>query len=182
MKPLSMETPIAQTKSSSCQFVSRDDEWDAMLDLEADIKTRCFPQIHPSNTLIINVSPDYSSAVSMYLAHALSKDGLMLDMLSVDVPYPGELAAPYQQKFKEFLDFHHLQYDYFILVEAAVITGTNYTWMVDLMEKHGIDRSHIITSALLQSAHSTFACDCVGSIFNARMVEFYYERYNKHWN
>lgn len=177
-----METPIPQTKSSSSLFISRNDEWTAMLELEADIKTKHFPQIHPSNTLIINVSPDYSSAVSMYLAHALSKEGQMLDMLSVDVPYPGELAAPYQQKFQEFLDFHHLQYDYFILVEAAVLTGKNYSWMVDMMEKQGIDRSHIITTALLQSEHSVFSCDCVGNIFNGHMVEFYYERYNKHWD
>lgn len=176
-----MEQIIKSTKGSSL-FISRNDEWDALLELEADIKSKYFPVIHPKSTVVLNISPDYSSTVAMHLAHALSKEGDMLDIYNVDVPFPGELADTYQHRFKEFLDFHHLQYDYFILAEAAVLTGKNYQWLVAMMERAGIDRSQIITTALYQSEQSIFPCDCVGKTFNGPMVEFYYERYNKHWD
>lgn len=176
------QTPLKQTKGSSSLFVSRSDEWDALLELQTDIKFKYNEVIHPKNTLIINVSPDYSSTVAMHLAHALSKDGDMLDVLPVDVPFPGEMPDKYQRAFREFLDYHHLNYDNFILVEAAVLTGGNYTWMIEMMEQQGIDRSHIITAALYQSELSTFTCDCAGVVFKGPMVEFYYERYNKYWD
>lgn len=177
-----MEQTLKQTKGGSCLYVSRNEEWDAILELEAAIKAPYFPVIHPRNTVILNISPDYSSSVSMHMAHALSKDGDMLDMFSIDVPFPGELPEVYQAKFKEFLDYYHLQYDYFILTEAAVLTGKNYGWLVRMMEEQGIDRSHIITTALYESEQSVFKSDCVGKYFEGNMIEFYYERYNKHWS
>lgn len=176
-----MEQILKKTQGGSL-FVSRNDEWQALLELEADIKVKYHGIVHPKTTAILNISPDYSSTVSMHLAHALSREGDMLDMFHVDVPYPGEIPTGYMQKFKEFLDYEHLHYDNFLLVEAAVLTGNNYTWMVDMMEKHGIDRSQIITAALYQSAESIFPCDCTGVVFDGKMVEFYYERYNKHWS
>ena len=48
------------------------------------------PKVNPLDTVILNVSPDYSSTVAMQIAHYLSDKGHMLDIISVDVPYPGE--------------------------------------------------------------------------------------------
>ena len=58
------------------------------------------PRVDAKNTVILNVSPDYSSTVAMHIAHHLSEDGEMLDMVSVDVPYPDQDRDYYELKFK----------------------------------------------------------------------------------
>lgn len=136
----------------------------------------------PSNAVILNVSPDYSSIFAMRLAHYMSDGGEMMEMVNVDVPYPDELDMIYKQEF--FLTLRHLknQYKKFILCEAAVLTGKNYTWMVEMMLAEGIAKENIITTALFQRHDAIFKTDYVGQSFLEEMIEFHWERYNKHWD
>ena len=124
------------------------------------------PKVNPYTTLVINVSPDYSSTVAMQIAHYLSDEGKMLDLFELDVPYPGETKEYYLEKFqKEFTEYVS-KYDKVILCEAAVLSGKNYTW---------------ITKALLEMESSIFKSNFVGEYINT-MPEFYWERYNKNWD
>lgn len=136
----------------------------------------------PADTMVLNVSPDYSSTVAMHVAHHLSKDGEMLPITGVDVPYPDEIDTLYKQEF--YMLLQNLQYTTrkYILVEAAVLTGKNYTWMIEMMKSFGIDPDNILTVALYERFDSIFKCAFVGEVFYTDMIEFYYERDNKHWD
>lgn len=139
------------------------------------------PKVDPYSTLVLNVSPDYSSTVSMQVAHYLSQEGKMLDLFGVDVPYPGEKRGFYERKFKrEFKEFT-LKYDKLILCEAAVLSGNNYKWLKEALFDFGYESDDIITVSLLEMTTSIFKCDFVGE-YVSEMPEFYWERYNKHWD
>lgn len=139
------------------------------------------PKVDPYSTLVLNVSPDYSSTVSMQIAHYLSSEGEMLDLFGVDVPYPGEKRDFYEKKFKQRFHFYPLRYDKLILCEAAVLSGNNYTWLKNALFDMGYENDDIITVALLEMETSVFKCDYVGE-YVSEMPEFYWERYNKHWD
>jgi hypothetical protein len=141
---------------------------------------RKLPAVDPHNTLVLNVSPDYSSTVSMHVAHHLSQDGKMLDMLAVEVPYPKEDKGSYQIIFKEQADKFSAVYSKVILCEAAVLSGGNYRWIKEILLSVGYKEEDIITTALIQKVESITDCDYVGE-YATTMPEFYYERYNKNW-
>ncbi len=136
----------------------------------------------PGNTVILNVSPDYSSIYAMRLAHYMSDAGEMMEMVNVDVPYPDELDIMYKQEF--FLTLRNLKrrFKKFILCEAAVLSGKNYTWIVDMMVAEGIHPEDIITTALFQRQNSIYVTEHIGKVFWEDMIEFHWEKYNKHWD
>jgi hypothetical protein len=142
---------------------------------------RQLPKVDPFFTLVLNVSPDYSSTVSMQTAHYLSGNGKMLDMHPVDVPYPKESKDLYEKQFKEDSKIFTYRYDKIILVEAAVLSGNNYTWLKEILLDLGYENDDIITVALLEMTTSKFKCDYVGEHTDT-MPEFYWERYNSHWD
>ena len=53
------------------------------------------PDIHPSKTCFLCVSPDYSSVVCQHLSHALSVDGEIYHIEAVNVPFPDESEKEY---------------------------------------------------------------------------------------
>lgn len=140
------------------------------------------PDFNPTNAVILNVSPDYSSIVAQRMAHQMSHAGELMDVVNVDVPYPDELDVLYKQEF--FLTLRHLKQSKrkYILVEAAVLSGNNYTWITEMMIAEGIDPKDIITTAAFERYDSIFKCQYVGEVFYEDMIEFYYERYNRHWD
>jgi len=140
-----------------------------------------FPKIDPYFTAVFNVSPDYSSNVAMQLAHYLSNHGKMLDLFPVEVPYPKEDPGLYQEAFKEAVKQITYKYDKIILVEAAVLSGNNYTWIKEYLLDMGYENDDIITVSLIELYTSKFKCDFVGE-YSIEMPEFYWERYNKHWD
>lgn len=139
------------------------------------------PKVNPYFTAVFNVSPDYSSNVAMQVAHYLSDHGKMLDLFPVEVPYPGEDAGIYQEAFKEAVQQITYKYEKIILVEAAVLSGNNYTWIKEFLLGLGYEDEDIITVSLLELFTSKFKCDFVGE-YSLDMPEFYWERYNKHWD
>lgn len=136
------------------------------------------PKVDPLKTVVLNVSPDYSSTVAMQVAHYLSDKGYMLDIRDVDVPYPGESKDLYVEAFRKTrLD----GYNKIVLCEAAVLSGKNYTWLKDILLTKGYKDNDIISVALLEMYSSTFKSTFVGE-YIVDMPEFYWERYNKAWD
>ena len=145
-----------------------------------------YPDISPANTLVVMVSPDYSATVAMQVAHNLSKDGEMCDILPVHVAYPDEDVYKYVRKADEdidsWLNFSDVQYKYYLLVEAGVIRGGTYTWLSKLFRKKLMGIT--ITTTLYENIGSKFQSDVVGEYYDdtKQDLTFYFEAYNKHWN
>ena len=163
-------------------YVSRDLEWTVLKSFCRGLEKL---DTHPSNTLVVIVSPDYSATVGMHAAHHLSKDGEMLDITFIDVPYPDEDKNIY---IKQMLDQtssmgirKFQKYKKVILIEAGVITGKNYTWITECLEVAGID---YYTAALFENIDSIYKSDIVGRYYkhSDRELEFYWEKPNNHWS
>jgi hypothetical protein len=136
-----------------------------------------------SDTLLMNVSPDYSSIISMQTIHELSYEHVPLDMFNVEVPYPGFNNMSYREKFRS--DFQHIFKDYktFILMEAGVITGNNYDWIIntEMIKNFNIKPDNILSVALCEHIDSNFKCDIVGEKYNGDLT-FYFEKPNRYWS
>jgi hypothetical protein len=163
-------------------YVNRDHEW---LTTQVVCKSLEAYETSPVNTCVAIVSPDYSASIGMHVAHHLSNEGEMLDMLYIDVPYPDEAPDYYRDKFLDpnnpngIVSFY--KYDKVVLVEAGIITGGNYTFLEKVFNLHKID---LITVAQYENVHSKFQSDVVGEYYDSEVaeLEFYWERYNKHWD
>lgn len=162
-------------------YVSRELEWTVLQELCRKLEKL---DTHPNHTLVVTVSPDYSATVGMHVAHHLSKDGDMLDMSTIEVPFPGEDVLHYKQAFLNQLNENGIRkchyYKNIILVEAGVITGKNYTWITECLDIAGITYH---TAALFENLDSIYKSDVVGRYYREsdRALEFYWERPNKHW-
>lgn len=145
-----------------------------------------YPNLSPANTLVVMVSPDYSATVAMHVAHNLSKDGEMCDVLPIHVSYPDEDVYEYVRKADQDIDswlkFSETPYKYYLLVEAGVIRGGTYTWLTKLFNKKL--SGQVITASLYENIGSRFKSDVVAKYYNDTIQDltFYFERENKHWN
>ena len=144
-----------------------------------------YPDLSPSNALVVMVSPDYSATVAMHVAHNLSKDGEMCDILPIHVSYPDEDVYKYVRKADADIDswfkFSDVPYKYYLLVEAGVIRGGTYTWLTKLFNKKVT--GEVITTSLYENIGSRFKSDVVGEYYDdsKKDLTFYFERENKHW-
>lgn len=164
--------------------VSRSDEKNAIFNIENKIQKK-YSQLSAVNTLVLMVSPDYSATAAMHIAHALSKNGEMCDILPIHIPYPDEDKSKYILKaaddIKQWHNFSDKTYENYLLVEAGVIKGGTYTWLTSVLKNEV--NGEIITSALYENIHSVFKSDIVGYYYDAEILDltFYYERENNHW-
>ena len=144
-------------------------------------------EIHADNAIIITVSTDYSSIVGQYLRHALSYKKEICDGFGIDVPYPDEtwntdyvndLHATFKQHEKLFVGTNKK----LLLVEAGVIRGGNYTYVVDYLNKSYMN--DVITLALYENKSSVFKSNYVGEYYDnsTEDLSFWWERDNKHWD
>jgi hypothetical protein len=158
-------------------------EGEMMARLIGDVKV-LFPDLNPTNTIVVMVSPDYSATVAMHMAHALSKDGEMCDLMMVDVPYPDQDKRVFVRKLARQLILAEKIYQNYLLVEAGIIRGGNYSWICEEMSKYIPQDSDIITTTLYENVHSKFKCDIVAAHYDDKLEDltFYYEEYNKHWD
>jgi hypothetical protein len=136
------------------------------------------------NTLILNVSPDYSSIVSQKLSHHFSSGGEIIDVLNIEVPYSDEIELSwYLERITTLLNtVKEIGYKNFVFVEAGVIRGGNYNMIQNEFLKH-YKEENLLFTCLFQNIHSKFSCDCVGEFYNneTQDLTFYWERFNKHW-
>ncbi len=140
-----------------------------------------------SNSIIIIVSTDYSSIIGQILRHQLSFDGEVVNGFGIDVPYPDEewddvyrskLSADLQNNSKDVYQKN------IILVEAGVIRGNNYKYVVNYMNKWLGINNNIVTVALFENISSEWQSDFVGEYYDDTFEDltFWWERENKHWN
>jgi len=161
-------------------FITRDKEWELIQRLESIVDSSEFD---PQTTAVIMASPDYSATVAMHLAHSWSRKGEMLTIIPVDVTYPDELPDVYIDKM--VLQHNQIRpFQKLVLVEAGIIRGGNWRWMLDiLIGRWGYKREDITLVAMCENVHSAVKSDYVGEYFNDEKEElmFYFEKYNKHW-
>lgn len=161
-------------------FITREREWELIQRLQTLVNVQNF---RPGRTAVVMVSPDYSATVAMHLAHAWSIDGEILDIIPVDVPYPDETAGPYIQDLT--MKIHTLQqYDHLVLVEAGIIRGSNWSWILKVLTTAmNFKREQLTLVALCENIHSAVKSDYVAEYYDDEQEElmFYFERYNKHW-
>lgn len=161
-------------------FITRDKEWELINRLLTIVNSSDF---NPADTAVIMASPDYSATVAMHLAHAWSRNGEMLTIIPVDVTYPDEQPDQYISKMVmqagDIRPFRKL-----IMVEAGIIRGGNWKWMLDVLYNWGYTRDEITLVALCENIHSKIKSDYVGEYYDDNVEElmFYFERYNKHWD
>ena len=161
-------------------FISREKEAELINKLLTIVDTRKF---NPQDTVLLMVSPDYSATVAMHLAHAWSINGEIIPIIPVDVPYPDEDYLNYKDQLRsKYMDIK--EYKNIICVEAGIIRGGNWAWIVDtLTREFEYKREDITLIALCENIHSKTASDYVGQYYDDDNEElmFYFERYNKHW-
>jgi len=138
------------------------------------------------NTVIVSVSGDYSCIVGQTLRHLLSSNGEICNGFSIDVPYPDETWN--DTYITEFLTLFRL-YAYklkdknILLVEAGVIRGSNYKFIINYLKNILDVTNNILTLALFENSGSIFKSDFVGEYYddNTQDLTFWWEMYNKHW-
>jgi len=166
-------------------YIDRHKEAEMIDKLIADIQIN-YPDVNASNTLVVNVSPDYSSIIALQVSHALSFEGEIADIMPIDVPYPDEDYLLYKDKaindIRNFFKYNNTRYKNYILVEAGIIRGGNYTWLTKLLTS--LLSGRIITTALYENTGSKFKSDIVGDYYDdtTQDLTFYFEYPNKHWS
>lgn len=160
-------------------FISRDKEWELINKLLTIVDSS---QFNPADTAVLMVSPDYSATVAMHLAHSWSRDGEIIPIIPVEVPYPDEGIDDYINKMV-MQSANIRPYSKLILVEAGIIRGGNWAWLLTLLKAWGYNRSDITLVALCENVNSKVKSDYVGQYYDDKEEElmFYYERFNKHW-
>jgi hypothetical protein len=161
-------------------FITREKEEDLINRLLTIVDNSKFD---PSDTAVLMVSPDYSATVAMHLAHAWSCRGEILPIIPVEVPYPDEEIEPYRRKMS--MQYSDIQlHSKLVLVEAGIIRGGNWNWILELLiNTWGYKREDITLVALCENVHSRVKSDYVGEYYddNKEELMFYFERFNKHW-
>ena len=161
------------------KFITREKEWELIQRLETIVDSSNFD---PSTTAVIMASPDYSATVAMHLAHSWSRKGEMLSIIPVDVTYPDEESRPYIAKM--MMQAGDIQpYSKIVMVEAGIIRGGNWDWMLNVLYLWGYKREDITLVAMFENIHSKVKSDYVGEYYDDDKEElmFYFEKFNKHW-
>lgn len=166
-------------KRRPLHFITREREAELINRLETIIDTRAITE----RTAVVMVSPDYSATVAMHLAHAWSRAGDMVSIFPIDVTYPDEDNYEYRKKFRHDFQWHADKYDNFILIEAGIIRGGNWEWIIEEFARFGFTRERLTLVALCENIHSRVKSDYVAEYYNDDDEElmFYYEKFNKHW-
>ena len=170
------ETP----KLRDLLFISQDKEMALIQEMIYKVKMSNW-DIHPSKTCLLCVSPDYSSIVTQHLCHGLSMDGECFHVESVNVPFPDESAEEYKVNFHLNYSDWVVDWENFILCEAGVIRGGNYTWITEIMEE--FTEKNYYTLSLCENVRSKFKSDLVSHYYddNTEDLHFWWEQPNNHW-
>lgn len=162
------------------KFITRELEFELIQRLLTIVDSTNFD---PSTTAVVMASPDYSATVAMHLAHAWSRNGEMLPVIPVDVTYPDEQADYYISKMKHDFSWYSKLPEKLVLVEAGIIRGGNWKWILNTLYEYGYSRKDLTLVALCENIHSAVKSDYVGEYYNDEQEElmFYFEKFNKHW-
>jgi hypothetical protein len=164
-------------------FISQEKETALTLELAERLLIGNF---NASNTVIVTVSTDYSSNVGQLLRHALTKDGEICDGFGLDVPYPDETwDSDFINELEALIKLfkYKIENKKILLVEAGVIRGSNYKFMIDYLENKLNLQDEIYTLALFENSSSKFKSDFVGEFYDndTQDLTFWWEKENNHW-
>ncbi len=167
-------------KDEALLFISEDKEKALIQEMTYRLK-RANLDIHPSNTCFLMVSPDYSAIVTQHLSHSLTMDGEIFHIEAVNVPFPDEDVRDYKTEFTQNFMKWQTRWDNFVLIEAGVIRGGNYTWITEIMSR--MTGGSIHTVALCENIHSAFKSDFVSLYYDDTKedLHFWWEQPNNHW-
>jgi hypothetical protein len=166
------------------KFISREKEYELINRIQTIVDDSEFD---PATTAVMMVSPDYSATAAMVLAHGWSRGGDMLEVIPVSVTFPDETADFYIKKLEMELKWRRHEADglpkKLVLVEAGIIRGGNWAWILDVLYSFGYQRSDITLVALCENIHSRVKSDYVGEYYDDDLEDltFHFERFNKHW-
>ena len=161
-------------------FISQDREMALIQEMAYKMKMSDI-DIHPEDTCFLMVSPDYSAIVTQLLSHSLTVDGEIFHIESVNVPFPDESKVDYEITFAEnYLDWSK-KWNKFVLCEAGVIRGGNYTWITEAMNRLAPRKYYSL--ALCENVHSKFKSDFVSLYYDTDTedLHFWWEQPNNHW-
>ena len=101
---------------------------------------------------------------------------------AVNVPFPDEKHVQYQVDFEMNYSEWSQKWDNFVLIEAGVIRGSNYTWITKTMEEIALNSYYTIS--LCENIHSNFKSDLVSLYYDDEVYDlhFWWERPNNHWS
>ena len=164
-------------------FISQDKEMALIQEMSYKIQMSDW-DIHPSKTCFLCVSPDYSSIVTQHLSHSLSMDGEIFHIEAVNVPFPDEDNKKYRIDFEINFAQWMLEWDNFVLCEAGVIRGGNYTWITECIQNYNDLCGHnFYTLSLCENIGSKYKSDLVSLYYDDKVedLHFWWERPNNHW-
>lgn len=168
--------------SRSILYVSREKELEVIQKLETIIDTRDFSV---EDTVIVQASVEYAGPAVTYFAHAWSIKGEPIKIIPVEVAYPDESYDYVRKKFQYDMHWHlsHHKYKKFIVIEAGIIRGGNWKWILEEFELLNVSRKNVKLVALYENIHSIVKSDYVGEYYDndKHDLTFYFEKYNKHW-
>lgn len=161
-------------------FISQDKEMALIQEITYKIKMSDW-DINPDKTCFLCVSPDYSGIVSQHLSHSLSMGREIFHIESVNVPFPDEDSKQYKIDFSINYAEWCNRWENFVLIEAGVIRGGNYTWITERMRKTSPKKYY--TVALCENIGSSYKSDLVSLYYddNQEDLHFWWERPNNHW-
>jgi hypothetical protein len=163
--------------------ISQKEETDTVIKLSDTLLENNF---NASNTIVISVSADYSNIVGQLLRHSLSYEGEVCDGFSIDVPYPDEVwDSTYLRELESLMSIYRykLANKKILLVEAGVIRGSNYKFVIDYLKNNLQITQDIFTLTLYENTGSKFKSDFVGEFYDneTQDLTFWWEQYNNHW-
>ena len=163
-------------------FITREKELELINKLETIIDNRSF---HPSDTAVIQASVDFAGTAAMHLAHSWSVRGEIIPIIPIEVTYPGETYDYVRSKFHYDMEWHlkHFKYQRFVVIEAGIIRGGNWKWILEEFENLNVPRENITLVTMMENIHSIVKSDYVGEYYDDDMEDltFYFEKYNKNW-
>lgn len=163
-------------------LVSLDEE----INLTNQISSRLLEDgYNASNSVIVTVSTDYSSIPGQLIRHYLSHDLEICDGFGIDVPYPDEKwdSNYVTNMYRAINNYSSNITKTLILVEAGVIRGGNYTFVVNYLRSRLLYAGKIVTVALFENEGSKWKSDYVGRYYDdaTQDLTFSWEKPNKHW-
>jgi hypothetical protein len=164
--------------------ISQKEETDTIINLSNVLLQNNF---NASNTVVISVSADYSNIAGQLLRHLLSYEGEMCDGFSIDVPYPDQVwDSTYLRELESLMNLYSykLNNKKILLVEAGVIRGSNYQFIIQYLKDNLKITQEIYTLAAYENTSSKFKSDFVGQYYDndTQDLTFWWEQYNKHWD
>jgi hypothetical protein len=161
-------------------FISEDKEKSLIQEMTYKLKMENL-NIHPRDTCFLMVSPDYSAIATQHLSHSLTMDREIFHIESVNVPFPDEAPKDYKNEFNQNFIKWQEKWINFVLIEAGVIRGSNYTWITEIMKP--TIKGNIHTIALCENIYSSFKSDFVSLYYDDTKedIHFWWEQPNNHW-